>query len=81
MLDYIDRHVSLKRTKFTRPPAPWMKQLDIELLKQRDKYRFLAHNMPSKEKWINFRNSRNKLKKRIKDTKTTFYKKILALKN
>ena len=39
ILDCIDRHAPLKRTKFTRPPAPWMKQLDIiELQKQRDKY-------------------------------------------
>ena len=59
-----------------------MKQLDIiELQKQRDKYRFLAHNIPSKENWINFRNARNKLKKKIKDTKTAFYKKILTSKN
>ena len=58
-----------------------MKELDIiELQKQGDKYRFLAHNIPSKEKWKNFRNARNKLKK-IKDTKTAFYKKILTLKN
>ena len=71
ILDCIDRHAPLKRVKFTRPPAPWMKQLDIiELQKQRDKYRFLAHNIPSRENWINFRNARNKLKKKIKDTKT-----------
>ena len=59
-----------------------MKQLHIiELQKQRDKYRFLAHNIPNKENWINFRNARNKLKKKIKDTKTAFYKKILTSKN
>ena len=82
ILDCIDRHAPLKRTKFTRPPAPWTKQLDIiELQKQRDKYRFLAHNIPSKENWINFRNARNKLKKKIKDTKTAFYNKILTSKN
>ena len=71
VLDCIDRHAPLKRTKFTLPPAPWMKQLDIiELQKQRDKYRFLAHNISSKENWINFRSARNKLKNKIKDTKT-----------
>ena len=58
-----------------------MKQLDIiELQNQRDKYTFLAHNIPSKENWINFRNARNKLTKKIK-TKTAFYKKILTSKN
>ena len=61
ILDCIGRYAPLKRTKFTRPPAPWMKQLDIiELRKQWDKYRFLAHNILSKEYWINFR--KNKLK-------------------
>ena len=59
-----------------------MKQLDIiELQKQRDKNRFLAHTIATKENWINFRNARNKLKKKIKDTKAAFYKKILISKN
>ena len=80
-LDCIDRHAPLKRTKFTRPPAPWMKQIDIiELQKQRDRYRYLAHYIPSKENWINFRNTRNRLKKKIKDTKTAFYTKIITSK-
>ena len=81
ILDCIDHHAPLKRTKFTIPPAPWMKLDIIELEKQRDKYRFLAHNIPSKENWRNFRNASNKLKKKIKDTKTEFYKKILTSKN
>ena len=39
ILDYIDHHAPLKRIKFTRPLAAWMKQLDIiELQKQRAKY-------------------------------------------
>ena len=72
ILDCIDRHAPLKRTKFTRPPAPWMKQLDIiELQKQRDKYRFLAHNIPSKGNWTNFRNVRNKLTKKNKRHKNS----------
>ena len=76
-LDCIDRHAPLKRTKFTRPAAPWMKQIDIiELQKQCHKY-----SIPSKESWIYFRNARNKLKKKIKETKTEFYKKILTSKN
>ena len=63
ILDCIDCHAPLKRTKSTRPPAPWMKQLNIiELQKQRDKYRFLAHNIPSKENWINFRKAKEKNK-------------------
>ena len=66
ILDCIDHHAPLKRTKFTIPPAPWMKLDIIELEKQRDKYRFLAHNIPSKENWRNFRNASNKLKKKIR---------------
>ena len=59
-----------------------MKQLDIiELQKQCNNNRFLPHNTPSKENWINFRNARNKLKKKIKDTKATFYKIILTSQN
>ena len=53
----------------------------VELQKQRDKQRFLAYNIPSKENWINFGNTRNKLKKKIKDTKAAFYKKTLTSKN
>ena len=71
ILDCIDRHATLKRTKFIRPPAPWMKQLDIELQKQRDKYRFLEHNIPSKENWINFRSTRNKEEKKNKRHKSS----------
>ena len=49
-----------------------MKQLDIiELQKQRDKYRFLAHNIPSKENWINFMNARNQLKLKNKRHKNS----------
>ena len=65
ILDCIDHHAPLKRTKFTRLPAPWMKQLDIiELQKECNKYRFLVDNIPGKQNWINFRNTRNKLKKK-----------------
>ena len=79
ILDCSDRHAPLKRTtdRFTRQSAPWMKQLDIfGLQKQHDKYRFHAHNIPSKENWMNFRNARKKLKKKITDTKTAFYRKF-----
>ena len=33
----IDRHAPLRRTKVTRPPAPWMKELDIQQL-QRERH-------------------------------------------
>ena len=54
ILDCIDHHAPLKRTKFTIPPAPWMKLDIIELEKQQGKYRFLADNIPSKGKLEKF---------------------------
>ena len=53
----------------------------MELQKQRDKYRLLPHNIPSNENWITFRNARNKLKKKIKDTITAFHEKFLTSEN
>ena len=49
--------------------------------KKWDNYRFLAHHSPTEENWAKFRDIRNKLKLKIKETKTTFYKKILPSKN
>ena len=31
ILECTERHTLLKRTKFTRPPASWMKDLDIHV--------------------------------------------------
>ena len=45
----------------------------------RDSYRFLAHHSPTEENW--FRDIRNKLKSKIRETKTASYKKILCSKN
>ena len=77
ILEYIERHAPLVKTKFTNPSAPWMKQLDTaELQKKRDNYRLLAHHSPTEKNWAKFRDTRNKLKSKIKETKTAFYKKI-----
>ena len=82
ILECIERHEPLVRTKFTHPPAPWMKQLDIaDLQKKRDNYRYLAHHSPTQENWAKFRDIRNKLKSKIEETKTACYKKILSSKN
>ena len=38
ILECIERHAPLVKTKFEHPPAPWMKQLDIaDLLKKTKK--------------------------------------------
>ncbi|CAB3992667.1 Hypothetical predicted protein [Paramuricea clavata] len=40
----IDRHASIVRCKLTRPPAPWLQDVDIQnLQKRRDALRFIAH--------------------------------------
>ena len=42
--DSLSRHAPIKRTKFTRPPASWMKTLDIiNLQEKRNELRTTAH--------------------------------------
>ena len=51
ILECIERHAPLKRIRVTRPPAPWMKCLNIrDLQKERDTTRYEAHNTPSNTK-------------------------------
>ena len=70
----LDRHSSLKRTKVTRPPAPWLndssiRSLQVNLANQRRE----AHARPPKEgEWDMFRYTRNKLKNLIKKAKQSF---------
>ena len=62
------------RTRVTRPPAPWMKDLNIrQLQEQRDLYRYKAYHSGLDSDWKIFRNVKNKIKKVIKDTKRVFY--------
>ena len=82
ILECIEQHALLVKTKFTYPPAPWMKQLDIaDLQKKRDNCRYLAHYSSTEENWVKFRDIRNKLKSKMKEIKTAFCKKILSSKN
>ena len=68
--------------KFTRPPALWMKRLDIvNLQKKRSELRTTTHRTQTQSDWELFRNTRNELKYKIKSAKRTFYKKALASKN
>ena len=62
ILECIERHAPLVKTKFTHTPAPWMKQLDISDLQKRDNYRFLVHHSPTEENWAKLRDVRKKLK-------------------
>ena len=64
ILSVIDKHAPLVRTKFTRPPALWMKDIKInKLQRKRDHWRHKAHKNPTDENWETYRESRNKIKK------------------
>ena len=70
-----DRHAPLKRIKCTRPPAPWLKSLDIQqLISERNHKRYLAHLTQKTSDWSAYRAVRNKLKHAIRTTK----KKVLT---
>ena len=76
ILECMNQKASLVKTKFTNPPTPWMKELDIaDLQKKKRDTSFLTHHSPTDENWAKFRDIRNKLKSKIKETKTAFYKK------
>ena len=51
ILECIERHAPLVKTKFIQLPARRMEQLDIANLqkKTRENYRFLAHHSPTEE--------------------------------
>ena len=75
----IDSHAPLKRCKITRPPAPWIKDLEIKnLQRQRDTLRKTAHETQQKGDWESFRKIGNELKTLIKNTKRSFYRKALS---
>ena len=82
IIDCLSRHAPIKRTKFTRLPASWMKLLDIiNLQKERNELRTTAHRTQTESDWELFRNTRNGLKYKIKSAKRTFYKKAQASRN
>ena len=81
VLDCINQHAPLKRVKLTRPPAPWMKELDIvNLQREFEIDRTMAHQFNSPADWDVYRRTRNKLKRKIKETKRSFYKRALSSK-
>ena len=51
ILECIERHALLVKTKFIHPFAPWMKQLDVaDLQNKQVNCRFLAHHSPTGRK-------------------------------
>ena len=81
ILNAINEHAPLTKTKFTRPPAPWMKDFEInKLQRERDHWRHEAHSKQTPQSWEKFRAIRNKIKKVINEKKTSFYKKVFQSK-
>ena len=75
----IDRHAPIKRIKCTRPPAPWLKSLDIQqLISERNRKRYLAHLTQKTSVWTAYRAVRNKLKHAIRTIKKKFLTSALS---
>ena len=69
------------KTKFTRAPAPWMKDFEInKLQRERDHWRHEAHNKQAPQSWEKFRAISKKIKKIIKEKMTSLYKNVFQLK-
>ena len=59
-----------------------MKDIKInKLQRERNNWRYEAHKNPTDKNWGTYRESRNKIKKVIKEKKTQFYRKVLTSKN
>ena len=71
----IDRHAPLKRTRVSRPPAPWLKELNVKQF-QRDcqLLRTRTRTDKSLSTWAAYREKRNALKTNIKKTKLSIEK-------
>ena len=81
LLGCIERHAPTKKIKVTRPPAPWLHDLDMIKLKQaKKKLRFIAHQTKEDQDWKTYREIRNEIKSEIKATKKAFYKTALSSK-
>ena len=82
ILSVIDKHAPLVKTKFTRPRAPWMKDIKTnKLQRERGHWRHEAHKNPTDENRGTYRESRIKIKKAVKEKKIQFYRKVLSSKN
>ena len=81
-LSYINQHARLRRVKFTRPSAPWMTDLNIQVLQhKKDNQRLiLKHSNKESDKQL-YKDTKKQLKAEIKRTKKTFYQKALLSKN
>ena len=81
ILNAINEHAPLTKTKFTRPPAPWMKDFEInKLQRERDRWRHEAHskqnlNHGKNSEQLETRSKRLSRRKRQISTKKCFNQK------
>lgn len=68
----LDKHASLKRTKLTRPPAPWMNVPTQKVFNRNVKICVILSNLIHNVKPLTYLEIRNDLKRSIKKTKRTF---------
>ena len=70
ILHCTEEHAPLKRAKFTRPPAPWMKGLTIIAL-LRGKYQpgHEAHSHKTEGSWNSSGQIRNKIERKLNEIK------------
>ena len=82
ILNVINENAPLMKTKFTRPPTPWMKDFEInKLQRKRDQWRHETYSQQTPQSSEKIRTIRNMIKKVINEKKTSFYKKVFQSKN
>ena len=75
-LSCINQHTPLRCVKLTRPPAPWMADLNIQVLqhKEGNQKLTLKHSNKESDKEL-CKDTKKQLKAKIKGTKKKFYQK------
>ena len=81
--DCIADHAPIKKVKFTRPPAPWMKDPELVAAKKHlEHLRSLKNaNETDSNELSDCQKSKVRYKKLIKTTKGSFLRKVLSSKN
>ena len=80
ILNAINEHAKSMKARFTRPPALWMKDCEInKLQKERNHWRHEAHSKEIPQSWEKVKAIRNKIKKVINEKKTSFFKRQKGL--
>ena len=80
----ISEHAPIKRTKFTRPPATWLKDPEISKAKNvLDNLRTKSHDLNHSNLTVrqNYQTAGNRYKKTIKSKKASFLRKALSSRN